>query len=81
MISKSHINVTIDQSILRWIDAFRGQTPRSTFINQLLSSLSRKSKAIFDWGLEEHLAAEDIKHGRVNRFNNAKDAVRWLKSR
>ena len=76
---KSHINVTIDESIVRWLDTLRGQMPRSAFINRLLLSLSRKSKSVFDWDLEENLADEDIKHQRVRTFASAKEAIKWLR--
>lgn len=79
MKAKSHINVTIDQQILQWIDTLRGQMPRSTFINKVLSKLSRRSKDIFDWDLEERLADEDIKKGRIHTVTNAKDAIKWLR--
>ena len=79
MAEKFHINITIDQAILHWVDMLRGQTPRSTFINRLLASLSKKSKDVFDWDLEERLADEDIKEGRVHAFTNAKEAVKWLR--
>jgi len=79
MMRKSHINVTIDQAILHWVDALRGQAPRSTFINRLLSSLSKQSKDIFDWDLEEKKADEDIGKGRVHAFKSAKEAIRWLR--
>ena len=76
---KSHINVTIDESILQWLDTLRGQIPRSAFINRLLSGLSRKSKSVFDWDLEESLTDEDIKHKRVRTFASAKEAIKWLR--
>lgn len=79
--SKTHINLTIDQAILHWIDTLRGQIPRSRFINRILLGLSRKSKEVFDWDFEEHLADEDIRHGRVHKFSTAKEATKWLKSK
>lgn len=76
---KAHINLTIDEEILRWLDTLRGQTPRSTFVNQLLQKLSGKAKNIFDWDLEELLAEEDIKKGKVHSFASVKDAIKWLR--
>ena len=80
MSQKAHINLTLDEAILDWLDSLRGQKPRSTFINTLLLGLSHRSKHVFDWDIESELADEDIKKGRLKKFANAKDAVKWLKS-
>lgn len=77
--SKAHLNLTVDQNILQWIDSLRGQIPRSTFINKILLKISFGAKDIFDWDLEENLADEDIKRGRVRKFAKAKDAIKWLR--
>ncbi len=79
MINKLHVNLTMDRTILEWVDALRGQMPRSAFINKLLSKLSKQSKDVFDWDLEEKLADEDIKNGKVKSFSNTKDAIKWLR--
>lgn len=76
---KAHLNLTVDQNILQWIDSLRGQIPRSTFINKILLKISFGAKDIFDWDLEENLADEDIKRGRVRKFAKAKDAIKWLR--
>ena len=80
MYKKAHINITLDDRIIRWIDSIRGQDPRSKFINKVLSKFCSKSQAIFDWATEGQLADEDIKAGRVEKFKDAKKAVKWLKS-
>ncbi len=80
MQSKAHVNVTIDQNILQWIDSLRGQLPRSTFINKILLKISFGAKNVFDWDLEEKRADEDIRKGKIRRFAKAKDAVKWLKA-
>ncbi len=79
MKNKAHLNLTIDQGILHWVDSLRGQIPRSTFINKILLKISFGAKDIFDWDLEEILAEEDIAKGRVRKFKKAKDAIKWLR--
>ena len=79
MRSKKHLNLTIDQNVVIWIDSLRGQVPRSTFINKILLKVSYGAKELFDWDLEEAKADEDIKKGRVQKFKSAKDAVKWLR--
>lgn len=81
MTLKAHVNITLDEPLLHWVDTLRGQEPRSTFINQVLLRASQKSKSIFDWDLEERLAEEDIKAGRIKKFKRAKDAIKWLKKK
>ena len=80
MHSKAHINITVDSTLLRWIDQLRGQYPRSTFINQVLSKFCQKETAIFDWAAESKKADEDIEKGRVHKFADSKKASQWLKS-
>ena len=77
---KTHINLTLDQSIIHWIDMDRGQLPRSTFINRVLDKVSKKNLALFDWKKEEAQADEDIKKGRVRKFTSKDQALKWLKS-
>jgi hypothetical protein len=38
-----------------------------------------KNYQIFDWRKEDHLAEEDIKAGRVKKFTNKTEALKWLK--
>ena len=80
MTSKAHVNITVDSQVLRWIDTLRGQHPRSTFINKILSTFCAKSKAVFDWETESDLAEADIRDGRVHTFQTRQEAIRWLKS-
>lgn len=77
---KKHINITLDEDLLGWVDTFRGQSPRSSFINEVLSRWAEKSEKRFDWGKEEARAEEDIRKGRIHKFRDVKKAVRWLKS-
>lgn len=77
---KEHVNITLDSDVLKWLDTLRGQKPRSTFINSVLSRFCSKSQKLFDWEKEEKLADEDIKKGRVHKFKGNKKAVQWLKS-
>ena len=77
---KTHINITLDETLLKWIDMDRGQEPRSSFINKILSKIFDKNKALFDWDKEEKKAEEDIKKHRVHKFKNSQEAVKWLKS-
>jgi hypothetical protein len=80
MQTKAHVNITLDSTILDWIDRLRGQSPRSSFINSILSRFCQKEQAIFDWESESRKADEDIKKGRVHKFRDTKKAVKWLKS-
>ena len=77
---KAHINITLDTSLLDWVDRFRGQKPRSSFINQVLSKFCRKEMEVFDWIAEGRKADEDIEKGKLHKFTDSKKAVRWLKS-
>ncbi len=77
---KAHINITVDNSILTWIDTLRGQNPRSAFINKILSAFCAKSQDVFDWIEEDRKAEEDIRKGRVRKFRTPEQAIRWLKS-
>ena len=76
---KAHINITLDDHILDWIDTLRGQNPRSTFINKILAAFCTKSRDVFNWEEEGRMADEDIRHGRVRKFQTPQDALRWLK--
>ena len=80
MSKKAHVNITLDESVLRWIDMDRGQEPRSSFINHVLARLFKKHQQLFDWAKEDQLAEEDIKGGRVKKFADKKKAIQWLKS-
>lgn len=77
---KAHINLTVDPSIISWIDTLRGQEPRSTFINRILSIICSKSQKVFNWEEEGLKAEKDIKKGRVHKFSTAEEAIKWLKS-
>ncbi len=77
---KAHINITLDNRVLDWIDTLRGQEPRSAFINKILSAFRWKSRNIFDWKEESQKAEEDIRRGRVHRVKTPEQAIRWLKS-
>ena len=77
---KAHINITVDSPVLNWIDRLRGQSPRSTFINQVLSKFCREKTDVFNWALESEKADADIEKGRVHKFTDPKKAVQWLKS-
>ncbi len=79
MYRKAHINITLDDQILNWIDTLRGQDPRSTFINKILAAFCTKSRNVFDWGEENRRAEEDIRHGRVRKFRTPQAAIQWLK--
>ena len=80
MASKTNLNITLDKELIRLIDTDRGQTPRSSFINAILSKFFKKSHQVFDWGQENHHAQEDIKAGRVKKFSNKDEAMKWLKN-
>ena len=77
---KEHLNLTLDVSVVNWIDMFRGQVPRSTFINRVLSKIYAETRQVFNWEEEEAKADEDIKMGRVHKFSSAEDAIKWLRS-
>lgn len=80
MSQKTHINITLDSTVIQWIDILRGQQPRSTFINRMLSKHCDKAQDMFNWAEESKLAEEDVKQGRVKKFTDHKKAVKWLKS-
>jgi len=80
MHSKTHINITLDATVLSWIDLLRGQNPRSTFINSVLNKFCGKEQEIFDWAVESKKADADIQKGRVHKFTDSKKAIAWLKS-
>ena len=80
MANKTNVNITLDKDLVRLIDMDRGQKPRSSFINAVLSKFFKKDRAIFDWGKENHAAEEDIKTGRVKKFADQHEAVKWLKN-
>jgi hypothetical protein len=75
---KAHINLTIDPSVIRWIDTIRGQEPRSTFINRVLALICSKSQKTFNWEKEEEKADRDIRKNRVHKFTSAEEAIKWL---
>lgn len=76
---KAHINLTVDPVIVNWIDTLRGQEPRSTFINRILSLICSKSQKAFNWEEEELKSDKDIKKGRLHKFTSAENAIKWLK--
>ncbi len=76
---KAHINITLDDRVLNWIDTLRGQNPRSTFINKILAAFCTKSRDVFNWEEESRIADEDIRQGRVRKFQTPQEALRWLK--
>ena len=80
MFKNAHVNITLDESLLHWIDMDRGQIPRSTFINRVLAKISKKHLDLFDWKEEDLKAREDIKKARVRKFKNKDEAIKWLKS-
>lgn len=77
---KTHINLTLSPFVLDWIDTLRGQEPRSTFIDRILSMICADTQKAFNWEEEEIRTEEDIKKGRVHKFKTAKDAIKWLRS-
>ena len=79
-IRKDHVNVTLDSSVLNWIDSLRGQHPRSTFINKILIRFCEKTQDVFNWDEENRKAQEDINRGRVRKFRSHKEALQWLKT-
>lgn len=78
---KAHINITLDDRVLSWIDTLRGQDPRSTFINRILAAFCTKSRDVFDWEQESQKAEEDIRQGRVHKFRTPQAAIQWLRRR
>ena len=80
MYRKTHINITLDSQLLNWIDSLRGQEPRSTFINLILSKFYAKTKGLFDWEMESKESEEDIRQGHIHRFSDPQKAIEWLKS-
>ena len=80
MHNKAHINITVDSPVLTWIDRLRGQHPRSTFINQILSKFCQKETRDFDWDAESKKADIDLEKGLVHKFTDSKKAGQWLKS-
>ncbi|MBI4846138.1 MAG: hypothetical protein HY810_06685 [Candidatus Omnitrophica bacterium] len=80
MPQKTHVNITLDNSIVHWIDILRGQQPRSAFINKMLAKYCDKAQEQFNWEEEGRQAEEDIKKGKVKKFSDHKKAVKWLKS-
>lgn len=80
MTHKAHINLTVDPAVVTWIDTLRGQEPRSTFINRILSVICTRFQKTFDWEKEELKAEEDIRKGRLHKFDSVSEAIKWLKS-
>ena len=80
MTTKTNVNVTLDKDVVRMIDMDRGQQPRSSFINSVLSRFFKKSLDAFDWGRESRLAEQDIKSGNVKKFSDKDKAMKWLKN-
>jgi hypothetical protein len=80
MATKTNLNITLDKELIKLIDTDRGQTPRSSFINSILSKFFKKSHQIFDWGEENRLAQEDLKVGRAKKFATKSEAMKWLKN-
>ena len=80
MENKTHINVTVDSHLLRWIDTLRGQSPRSTFINRVLAKFYTQTQYLFNWEEESRLAEQDIHKGQVRQFHDPEKAIKWLKS-
>ena len=80
MNGKAHINISLDSTVLNWIDRLRGQYPRSTFINRILDQFCAKETDLFDWAAESKKADADIEKGRVHKFADTKKAAKWLKS-
>ena len=80
MATKTNVNITLDKEVIKQIDMDRGQMPRSSFINKILSRFFKKSYKVFDWGVEDQLAEKDIQAGNIKRFSNKNEAMRWLKN-
>ena len=80
METKAHVNLTLDPGLLKWIDMDRGQTPRSTFINQVLSRVFTRRLKDFNWSQETARADNDMAKGRVKKFKTTSEAIKWLKS-
>lgn len=79
MRKKEHINITLDPPVLGWIDALRGQEPRSTFINKVMGRICAQTQEIFNWEEESAKAEMDIKRGYVKKFSSPDEAIQWLK--
>jgi hypothetical protein len=77
---KSHINITVDNRLLSWVDTLRGQSPRSTFINHVLSRFYTQTQNLFDWEEEAKVSEQDLRKGRVHKFSDSQKALQWLKS-
>lgn len=80
MANKEHVNITLDPSILSWIDTLRGQEPRSTFINKILNRICAQTQEVFNWEEEGAKSEKDIKNGHVRKFHSSQEALQWLKS-
>ena len=80
MTTKTHINLTLDPQLLRWIDMDRGQSPRSTFVNKVLHHVFARGLKNFNWPEETAKADNDIARRRVKKFKTTSEAVKWLKS-
>ena len=80
MATKTNINITLDKELIRLIDMDRGQKPRSSFINMVLSMFLKKKLEAFDWQKENELAQEDIKSGKIKKFSSKNEAIKWLKN-
>ena len=80
MATKTNVNVTLDKDIVRMVDMDRGQQPRSSFINSVLSRFFKKNLGVFDWGRENRLAEQDIRPGNVKKFSDKNKAMKWLKN-
>ncbi|MDR0675746.1 MAG: hypothetical protein LBF97_01750 [Elusimicrobiota bacterium] len=78
--NKLQVSLTLDTNILAWIDMERNNINRSTFINKLLKEKYSEFKNQFDWEFEDNKAENDIKKGEIKKFDNTKEAVKWLKS-
>ncbi len=77
---KSHINITLDNRLVSWVDTLRGQSPRSTFINHVLSRFYVQTQHLFDWEEEAKVSEQDLRKGQVHKFSNPQKAIQWLKS-
>ncbi len=80
MANKTNLNITLDKNIIKLIDTDRGQTPRSSFINSILSKFFKKSHEAFNWNEENQIAEEEIKTGKTKKFSSKTEAMKWLKN-
>lgn len=80
MATKANVNITLDKEVIKMIDMDRGQLPRSSFINTILAKFFHKNHKVFDWGTEHELAQKDINAGKVKKFANKNEAMKWLKN-